>query len=48
MRYWMFGIALAALSAAGATAQDSAWGFFGSPGAGHREPACSRRTGRSC
>ncbi|MGZ3172125.1 MAG: hypothetical protein ACXWJC_03445 [Croceibacterium sp.] len=33
MRYWMLGIALAALSAAGATAQDSAWGFFGSPGA---------------
>lgn len=33
MRYWMFGIALAALSAAGATAQESAWGFFGSPGA---------------
>ena len=31
MRYWTFGIALAALSA-GATAQDSAWGFFGSAG----------------
>jgi hypothetical protein len=31
MRYWMFGAALAVVSAT-ATAQDSAWGFFGSPG----------------
>jgi len=31
MRYWMVGVALAALSA-GATAQQSAWGYFGSPG----------------
>jgi hypothetical protein len=31
MRYWAFGMALAALSA-GATAQKSAWGYFGSPG----------------
>ena len=31
MRYWVLGVALAALSAA-AGAQNSAWGFFGSPG----------------
>ena len=31
MRYWVLGVAVAALSA-GATAQNSAWGFFGSPG----------------
>jgi hypothetical protein len=31
MRYWVLGVALAALSA-GAGAQNSAWGFFGSPG----------------
>jgi hypothetical protein len=32
MRYWAFGVALVALSAT-ATAQDSAWGYFGSAGA---------------
>jgi hypothetical protein len=32
MRYWMFGVAVAALSAGAATAQDSAWGFFGGAG----------------
>jgi hypothetical protein len=31
MRYWVTGIALATLSVT-ATAQDSAWGFFGGPG----------------
>ena len=31
MRYWMFGVALAALSVT-ASAQDSAWGFFGGAG----------------
>jgi hypothetical protein len=32
MRYWAFGVALAALSGT-AIAQDSAWGYFGSAGA---------------
>jgi phosphoribosylformylglycinamidine (FGAM) synthase-like amidotransferase family enzyme len=31
MRYWVLGVAVAALSV-GATAQNSAWGFFGGPG----------------
>jgi hypothetical protein len=33
MRYWIFGVALAALSVS-ATAEDSAWGFFTTPTGG--------------